>query len=273
MNQITILRPRSGFQAIDFRGLWEYRELLFTLAGRDIRVRYKQTALGVSWVILVPLIAAGIFAFVFGKVAKLDSGGVPYFAFAYAGLMCWNFFTSTLTRASDSLVGNRELITKIYFPRLILPLSGIPSAFLDFSVAAIIMIIIMFAYGIEPHGGLLLLPLWLAILLMLATGIGIWSSALAVNYRDIKYIVPVMIQMLLFASPIAYASNAVPMEFQTYYYLNPIAGLMDAIRWSIFGTVQSNWWTVGYSASFGVIVLIVGAILFRRMEQEFADVI
>lgn len=273
MNQITILKPRSGFQAINFRDLWEYRELLFALAVRDVRVRYKQTALGVIWVVLVPLIAAGIFTFVFSKVAKMDSGGVPYFAFAYAGLMSWNLFTSTLTGANDSLIGNAHLITKIYFPRLILPLSGIPSAFLDFSVAAILMTIIMFAYDIEPHIGLLLLPLWLAILVMLATGIGLWTGALAVKYRDIKYIVPVMIQMLLFASPIAYAATAVPTEFQTYYYLNPIAGLMDAIRWSILGTTQVAWWAVGYSATFGVIVLIVGAIMFRRMEREFADVI
>ena len=272
MNPSTILRPRSGFQAINFRDLWEYRELLFTLAGRDIRVRYKQTALGVIWVVLVPVITAGIFTFVFSKVAKMDSGGVPYFAFAYAGMMSWSLFTSTLSRASDSLVTNAELISKIYFPRLILPLSVIPSAFLDFSIAAIMMIIIMIAYGIEPQIGLLLLPLWLAILVMLAMGIGLWSGALAVKYRDIKYIVPVMIQMLLFASPIAYSAKAVPMEYQTYYYLNPIAGLMDAIRWSILGT-EVNWWTVGYSATFGVIVLIVGAILFRRMEQEFADVI
>ena len=135
------------------------------------------------------------------------------------------------------------------------------------------MTIIMFAYGIEPHIGLLLLPLWLAILVMLATGIGLWSGALAVKYRDIKYIVPVMIQMLLFASPIAYAAKAVPTEFQTYYYLNPIAGLMEAIRWSILGTAQVTWWAVGYSATFGVIVLIVGAIMFRMMEREFADVI
>jgi len=273
MNQITILRPRSGFQAVNFRELWEYRELLFTLAGKDVRVRYKQTVLGVAWVVLLPLLAAGIFTFVFGKVAKMDSGGVPYFAFSYAGLMCWNLFTSTLNRATVSLVGNAHLVTKIYFPRLILPLSGIPSAFLDFSVAAVLMAIIMFAYGIEANLGLLLLPLWLAILLMLATGIGLWSGALAVKYRDINLIVPVMVQFLLFASPVAYAGQAVPTQFQTYYYLNPIAGLMDAIRWSILGTAGVKWWTIGYSATFGVIVLIVGAIMFRRMEREFADVI
>jgi lipopolysaccharide transport system permease protein len=273
MTQTTILKPRSGFQAIKFRELWEYRELLFTLAGRDVRVRYKQTVLGLAWVILQPLIAAGIFAFVFGTVAKMDSGGVPYLAFAYAGMMCWSLFASTLTRATVSLVGNAHLVTKIYFPRLILPLSGIPSAFLDFSIAAMLMTIIMFAYGIEPHGGLLLLPLWLAILLMLATGIGLWCGALAVKYRDINLIVPVASQLVLFASPVAYTGQAVPMRFQAYFYLNPIAGLMDAIRWSILGTGQFTWWTVAYSAAFGVIVLIVGAIMFRRMEREFADVI
>jgi len=273
MNQRTILKPRSGFQAVNFRELWEYRELLLTLAGRDVRVRYKQTVLGVIWVVIQPLLAAGIFTFVFGKVAKMDSGGVPYFAFSYAGLMCWNLFTSTLIRANGSLVDNAHLVTKIYFPRLVLPLSAIPAALLDFSVAATLMALIMLAYGIEPHMGLLLLPVWLAILLMLATGIGLWSGALAVKYRDINLIVPVAIQLLLFASPIAYTATAVPTQFQTYYYLNPIAGLMDAIRWSVLGTAQANWWTVGYSATFGVIVLFVGAIMFRRMEREFADVI
>jgi lipopolysaccharide transport system permease protein len=273
MDQTTIITLKSGYQAINFRELWEYRELLFTLAGKDIRLRYKQTVLGVIWVVLQPLLAAGIFSFVFGKVAKLDSGGVPYFAFSYAGLMFWNLFTSIVSRANASLVSNSNLVTKIYFPRLILPLSGIPSALLDFSVAAILMIIIMFSYGIKPHIGLLMLPLWLAILLMLATGIGIWSGALAAKYRDINYILPVMIQLLLYASPIAYASTSVPTEFQTYYYMNPIAGPMDAIRWSILGTTQDSWWAVGYSAILGVIVLIVGAIMFRRMEREFADVI
>ena len=273
MDQKTTLTLRPGINAINFRELWEYRELLFALAGRDIRLRYKQTVLGVIWVVLQPLLAAGIFTFVFGKVAKMDSGGVPYFAFSYAGLMCWNLFTSTVTRANGSLVSNAHLVTKIYFPRLILPLSGVPSALLDFSIAAILMTIIMFAYGIEPRISLLLLPLWLAILLMLAMGIGLWSGALAVKYRDINYILPVVIQMLLFASPIAYAAKAVPTGFQTYYYLNPIAGLMDAIRWSILGTTQDTWWAIGYSAIFGVIVLIVGAIIFHRMEREFADVI
>jgi len=273
MNQITVLRPRSGFQTINFRELWEYRELLLALAGRDVRVRYKQTALGVTWVVLQPLLAAGIFTFVFGRLARMDSGGVPYFAFSYAALMCWNLFTNTLTRANGSLVGNSHLITKIYFPRLVLPLSGIPSAFLDFSVAAFLMAIVMLVYGIEPHIGLVLLPLWLAFLLMLAIGIGLCSGALAVKYRDINHIVPVMIQLLLFASPVAYAATAVPTRFRTYYYLNPIAGLMDAIRWSILGTGQPEWWTVGYSATIGLIVLIVGAVMFRRMEREFADVI
>ena len=273
MDQTKIIILKSGFQAANFRELWEYRELLFTLAGKDVRLRYKQTVLGVIWVVLQPLLAAGIFTFVFGKVAKMDSGGVPFFAFSYSGLMFWNLFTNIVTRANGSLVSNSHLVTKIYFPRLILPLSAIPSALLDFSVAAILMIIIMLTYGIEPRIGLLLLPLWMAILLMLAMGIGIWSGALAVKYRDINYILPVMIQMLLFASPIAYAATSVPTEFQTYYYINPIAGLMDAIRWSIFGATQDTWWAVGYSAIFGAIVLIVGTIMFRRMERGFADVI
>jgi len=273
MDRTTILTPRAGFQAINIRELWEYRELLFAFAGRDIRVRYKQTVLGVVWVVLQPLLGAGIFSFVFGKVAKMDSGGVPYFAFTYSGLMFWTLFTSTVNRANSSLVGNTHLVTKIYFPRLILPLSGIPSALLDFSVAATLMTIIMVTYGIEPRIGLLLLPIWLVILLMFATGIGLWSGALAVKYRDINYILPFAIQLLLFASPIAYAANNVPAEFQIYYYLNPIAGLMDAIRWSFFGTTQNGWWPVGYSTIFSVSVLIVGATLFRKMEREFADVI
>lgn len=273
MNQITILRPRSGFQAINFRELWEYRELLFTLAGRDVRVRYKQTYLGVTWVLLQPLLSAGIFTFVFSKVAKMDSGGVPYFAFSYSGLMCWSLFASIFARSSSILVSNSHIISKIYFPRLLLPLSVIPSSLLDFCVAAILMVIVMLAYGIEPHIGLVFFPLWLVILVTLAAGIGFWSSALAVKYRDVNYIVPVFVQFLLFASPVAYTSTAVPIEFRAYYYLNPIAGVMDAIRWSILGTGEVNWWTLSYSAIFSMITLIVGAAMFRRMEREFADVI
>lgn len=268
-----VIRASSGWAALNLKQIWLYRDLLMTLAGRDVKLRYRQTALGVVWVILQPLMAAGIFSFVFGKVAKLPSDGVPYIVFSYAGLLAWNAFNSTLTKASGVLVANSGLISKVYFPRLVLPLSTVPSTLIDFGVALGMMAVLMVIYGITPGIGILLIPLWLALILMIAVGFGLFTSALMVSYRDVQYVLPVVTQMLLYASPIAYAVSAVPENLRAYYFLNPLSGLLEAFRWSMIGRGELNWGYVAYSAAFAILIFIGGAFSFKKMERRFADVI
>jgi lipopolysaccharide transport system permease protein len=268
-----VIEPRSGWSALHLLELWQYRDLLLTLAGRDVKLRYKQTALGVLWVLLQPLLAAGIFAVVFGKVAKLPSDGLPYFLFAYAGLLGWNAFNSTLTKASACVVENAQLVSKIFFPRLILPLSTVFSTLIDFAVALALLAVMMVIYGITPTLGILLLPLWLLLLILLAVGIGLYTSALMVPYRDLRYVIPVLMQFLLYASPVAYAVSAVPQNLRFWFYLNPVSGLLEAFRWSVLGCGQLNWGAVGYASVCVVFVFIFGAYSFKKMERKFADVI
>lgn len=267
------LRASSGWVALDLGELWKYRDLLFTLAGRDLRLRYKQTALGVVWVVLQPLMAAGIFSFVFGKVAQMPSDGLPYFLFSYAGLMGWNLFSATVTKISGSLVGNAHLISKVFFPRLVLPLSSIPSVLIDFAVAAAMMAVLMVSYGVVPGWGLLLAPALLGVLLLFAAGIGLCAASLTVSYRDVAYVLPVALQILLYASPVAYAVSAVPEHLRFWYGLNPLAGLLDALRWSLLGRGTVDWLMLAYAAATSLVVLTIGVFSFKRMERRFADII
>jgi lipopolysaccharide transport system permease protein len=251
-----------------------YRDLLLTLVSRDLKLRYKQTMLGVIWVVLQPLLAAGIFAVVFGVVAGLEApGNLPYFVFSYAGLLAWNLFGNVLTRTSGSLVGNAHLISKVFFPRLILPLASTGSALVDFAVAGGLMVVLMFLFGIFPSWPFLLLPLWGTLLLALALGIGLCASALAVSYRDINYILPVFTQMLLYATPVAYALENVPEKWRILFLLNPLTGLLEGFRWSLLGegAVQSP--LIITSAAISLLALSAGAFSFKRMERKFADVI
>ena len=269
----TKIRSTSGWRALDLRQIWLFRDLLTTLAERDIKLRYRQTALGVAWVVLQPLLAAGIFSFVFGRVAGLSSDGIPYFIFAYAGLLAWTAFSSTVTKASSCLVGNAQLVSKVYFPRLILPLSTIFSTLIDFGVALGMMAVLMVSYGVRPTLGLLFLPVCLLLILMLALGVGLYASALMVTYRDVQYILPVLIQFFMYASPVAYAVSQVPAHFHTLYFLNPLSGLFEAFRWCFFGNGDVGVSHLLYSAAFAVAVFVGGALSFRKMERQFADVI
>jgi lipopolysaccharide transport system permease protein len=268
-----VIEPKSGWSALDLAELWRFRDLLFTLGQRDLKLRYKQTALGVVWVILQPLLAAGVFAFVFGKVARLPSEGVPYFLFSYAGLLGWNLFANTLTKTSGCLIGNSHLISKVFFPRLVLPLSTIPSTLVDFGVAMAMMVVMMFLYQVNPGVGLLLLPVWMGMLLAIAMGIGLITSSLAVSYRDVNYILPVLVQILLYASPVAYAVSAVPEHLQKWYYLNPLAGVLEAFRWSLIGTSAPRLLGLLVTAVGAVAILTLGLFMFKKMERQFADVI
>ena len=267
------IRPASGWQALNLLQIWQYRDLLLALASRDVKLRYKQTALGAIWVVFQPLLAAGIFSFVFGKVANLSSDGVPYFIFSYVGLLAWNVFANTLTKVSGSLVGNAHLISKVFFPRLVLPISTVFSTLIDFSVAFTMLLVLLPIYKIAPTWNLLLLPIWLLLVLLLAMGAGLFTSALMVSYRDVQYILPVLTQFLLYGSPIAYAVSAVPQHLQFYYLFNPLSSLLEGFRWSVLGQGELHFGFVAYGASFAVMAFVIGAFAFKRMERKFADVI
>ena len=267
------IEPSKGWVALDVREIWNFRDLLSTLARRDLKLRYKQTALGVIWVVLQPLMAAGVFAFVFGTVAKLPSGGVPYLVFSFAGLLGWNFFNNVLTKVGGCLVGNSALISKVYFPRLILPLSNIGSCLVDFLVAGAVMVILLAVYRIAPSAAVLLLPVWLLILAGVAMGIGLCTAALAVSYRDIQYILPVFTNILLYASPVAYSVSAVPERVRWAYELNPLTPPMEAMRASLLGTALPSAQSLVISAGIAGALLLAGLYSFKRMERSFADVI
>ena len=268
-----VIEPPSGWQAMHLGEIWQFRDLLFSLAGRDLKLRYKQTALGVVWVVLQPLMAAGVFSLVFGKIAKLPTDGVPYFIFSYTGLLGWNLFNNILTRSSTCLVGNSHLISKVFFPRLVLPMSQVCSALVDFGVATAMLVVLMFIYHVTPGWGLLLLPVWMLMLMMLSLGVGMLAAAMTVSYRDVQYILPVAVNILQFLSPIAYAASAVPASMKLYYHLNPLSGVLEIFRWSILHTTAPASWTVIYSAAFSIAVLWIGAASFKQMERKFADVI
>lgn len=267
------IRASPRWAALNLRELWQYRDLLLTLAERDVKLRYRQTALGVVWVILQPLLGALIFAFVFGRVANLSGGGVPYIVFAYAGLLGWNAFNSTLTKASSCIVGNAHLVSKVFFPRLILPLSTVLSTLIDFIVAMSVMVVLLTIYGITPGWGILLLPAWLSLLVLFAVGMGLYTSALMVSYRDLQYAIPVLVQFLLYASPVAYSVSEVPQTMRWAYSLNPLVGLLEAFRWSLLGVGQPQWSLVAYSSMAVLATFVLGAIAFKRMERKFSDVI
>lgn len=272
------IRPGKGWAVLNLRELWQFRDLLTTLAARDVKLRYRQTALGAIWVILQPLLAAGIFSFVFGTVAGLKSeNGVPYFVFSYAGLLGWNVFSSTLTKVSVCLVGNAQLVSKVFFPRLVLPLATIFATLVDFGVALLMLIVLMLVYHVAPTLHLLLLPVWLLLALMLAMGIGMYTSALMVSYRDVQYVLPVATQFMLYASPVAYSlaqvTTRVSPALRAFYQLNPLAGLLEGFRWSLIGAGVLSWGNMLYTALFALAAFVGGAYSFKRMERRFADVI
>jgi lipopolysaccharide transport system permease protein len=260
------------------RDVAHHRDLIRVLAGREIKLRYRQTALGVTWVLLGPLLSAGILGFVFGKVAKLPTDTIPFFIFSYAGLAVWGLFSTSTTRGTSAYVSNAALVSRIYFPRVILPMSNVMSVLLDFGVSLVVLLILLFTNDLLPTWTFLVLPVWLFLFLALAQGIGGLLGSMAVRYRDIPQVTPVVLQLMLYASPIAYAASAVPEEYQNWYYLNPLASLFDAARWSFFGGASSppdlpaTGWLV-YSVAFCLITFAVGIITLERMEGRFADVI
>jgi len=244
---------------------------------RDVKLVYKQTLLGVLWVVLQPLIGAGIFTFVFGMLADMPTGDLPYFVFAFAGMLGWTLFSTTLNGASTVMVTNAHLVSKIYFPRLILPLSSAFQPVVNFGVGLALMLVLLLIYQIAPGWQLALLPVATGLLLMFALGIGFWCSSIMVSYRDLRFVIPVAVQFLLYASPVGYSLAAinekVPVKYQTAYMLNPLASLTEFFRWTILGEGTLNVGWLSYSIAASIIVFIAGAFAFRRAERGFADVI
>jgi lipopolysaccharide transport system permease protein len=265
--------PSRGWVNLGLGELWTHRELLFFLTWREIKVRYKQTALGVGWAVLQPLFAMLIFSLFFGRLGKLPSDGIPYPLFVFAGLVPWNFFSNALTSSSNSLVNSAHLISKIYFPRLALPLSSILSGLVDFALAFGLLLVIMAYYRVAPSWNVLWLPLLVLLAAVTALGVGLWLSALNVEFRDIKHTLPFLSQMWMFATPIAYPSSMLPAKWRTLYGLNPMVGVVEGFRWALLGTELRPGRIMMASAVASLCILISGAYYFRRMERTFADVV
>lgn len=272
---LRTLRPTTGWVSLDLHELADFRDLLLELARRDVKLRYRQTALGVAWVVLQPLAAAGVLNFAFGIVAGARPPGGSYFLFTFVGLLAWNLFSLTLSKTSLSLVGNSYLVSKVYFPRLILPLSGTLSTLLDFGVALCVYLALLAFSGFSPAPLIVLLPIWIGLIFCLALGAGFIAAALTVNYRDIQHILPIVVPFLLYASPVAYDVTQIPATYQTAFYLvNPLAALIAGLRASLLpGSALPPVVFVVWSAVLAIVLFLFGAAVFKRTERSFADVV
>ena len=269
--EIVIESGSAGFQ-LGLQDLWHYRELLYFLIWRDIKIRYKQTLLGAGWAIIQPLFAMLLFTLFFGRLARIPSDGVPYPLFAYAGLLPWTFFANALTNSGNSLVGSSSLITKVYFPRVIIPAAAVLAGLLDFVIAFLLLIPMLIYYRIAVTWNLLLLPVFVCLAIFLALGVGMWLSALNVKYRDIRYALPFLIQLWLFASPVIYPVSIMPERWRWVLALNPMTGIIEGFRASLFGGKLDTLTTLT-SAALTIVILIVSFVAFRRVEDGFADIV
>jgi lipopolysaccharide transport system permease protein len=274
---MTVIAPAKGVRGLDLQAVWAYRELLYFLVWRDIKVRYKQTLLGVVWVILQPLASMIIFSVLFGVLLQVDSGEVPYPVFAFAGLLPWSYFSQALTRSSTSVVNSSHLVTKIYFPRLVIPLSGILSSLVDFGIAFCVLAGLMVVYGIVPTTSLVVLPALILLAMVTALGFGLWLSALNVRYRDVNYLVPFMIQIWMYLTPVVYGSDLIPERYRFLLSLNPMTGVVEGFRWALLGPSAVGGYLsaplIGISVAISLMVLVSGAFFFRSTEQLFADIV
>jgi lipopolysaccharide transport system permease protein len=267
------IQPSHGWVSLQLKELWDYRELLYFLVWRDIKVRYKQTALGAGWAIIQPMFTMLVFSLFFGRLAKVPSDGIPYPIFSYAALVPWTFFAQGLSQSSDSLVGSSNLIKKIYFPRLAIPIGTVCAGMVDFALAFGVLIMMCMWYHMRLSVRILYLPAFVALALITALGVGLWLSAFNVKYRDVKYVVPFFTQVWMFATPIAYPSSLLSEKWRLVYGLNPMAGVVEAFRWALLGTKTAPGAMILISYVAAIAILIGGAYYFRRMEKTFADVV
>ena len=268
---VTVIRPSRGWVPIDFRELWLYRELLFFLTWRDLKVRYKQTALGALWAILQPVLSMAVFSLFFGRLAKVPSDGIPYPLFALSGLIPWQLFAYALTQSSNSVVANKNLISKVYFPRLIVPLAAVMSGLVDFSIAFVVLLVMFIVYGFVPSPALVMIPLAIILTIVSALAVGLWLSALNVRYRDVQYTIPFLTQFWMLVTPIAYSTSLIPERFRIVYGLNPMAGVVECFRWGLFGQHAGSLSLIGLSSLMVVLAFLGGLAYFRRVEKTFAD--
>lgn len=271
--QIVEIRPDRGWLDLDLGAVWRYRELLVVLMMRDIQVLYKQALLGAAWAILQPLFAVAIFTIVFGYFARMPSEGIPYPIFAFAGVLPWTYFAEAVRRSGTGLVTDAELVRKVYFPRLIMPLANVISPLLDFCIAFVVLLIMMAIYGIAPSAKILLVIPLMMISALLALSIGLWLGPINVRFRDIKHTLPFIIQIWMYASPIVYPLSMVPEQWQGLYSLNPMVGVIEGFRWAVFDQGEPNFGALAISGTVIVLLLAGGLVFFRRMERTFADVI
>ncbi len=268
---VVMIRPTNWGLAASLRDLWEYRELLYFLVWRDIKLRYKQTALGAAWAILQPFLSMVVFSILFGRLARIPSDGLPYPVFAYAALLPWQFFAHALTESSNSLVSNQALITKVYFPRLAIPMATVLAGVMDFAVAFVILLALMFYYGIAPTMAALTLPLFLLLAILTALAVSLWLSVLNVKYRDVRYTVPFLTQFWMFASPVVYPSTLIPGQWRLLYGLNPMVGVIDGFRWALLGKGEGPGWMLVVSVLAVLLLLVGGLFYFASAERTFAD--
>ena len=268
-----VIRPSRGWVPLRLADLWEYRELLYFLVWRDIKVRYKQTLLGAAWAIIQPFFTMVVFSVFFGRLAGMPSDGLPYPIFTYCALLPWQLFAYALAVSGNSLVANERLITKVYFPRLVIPLSGVLAGLIDFGIAFLVLLGMMLYYGIIPTAAVITLPLFLLLALATALGVGLWLSALNVQYRDVRHTIPFLTQFWLFTTPIAYPASLVPEHWRALVGLNPMAGVVEGFRWALLGTSQAPGPLLAVSVLVVLAMLVSGLYYFRRMEKTFADVV
>ena len=270
---LVTIQPSKPWVGLQLRDLWSYRELLYFLTWRDVKVRYKQTLLGAAWAILQPLLTMLIFTLLFGRLVGIKSDGIPYPIFAYAGLLIWTFFANAVTNSGNSLVGSANLITKIYFPRMIIPGAAVAAGLVDLAIAFLIQILLMIYYHVPTSSAILMIPVLILLTTLLALGIGMWLSALNVNYRDIRYAIPFLVQLWMFASPVIYPESMLQGKLKYVLRLNPLTGIIENFRVALFGHTNFDWNSLGISTAITLIVLISSAYSFRRMERCFADIV
>jgi len=270
---VLMIRPSQGWVAIKFRELWKYRELIYFFVWRDIKVRYKQTVLGAAWAIIQPVCTMIVFSIFFGRLAKVPSDGIPYPIFSYCALLPWDYFAGAMGRASSSMIDSSNLIKKIYFPRLVVPLSAVTSGLIDFAIAFTVLIAMMFYYGIVPKLTLLWFPAFMLMAIATALGVGLWLSSMNVKYRDIRYVIPFLTQLWFFITPVVYPSSLLSGFWRIIYGLNPMVSVVEGFRWALLGKEQPSGWMLAISAIMVIILLVSGAFYFRRMEKTFADVV
>lgn len=269
---VMTIRPTSGLARLQLQEVWRYRELLLMLVKRDIYGKYRQSALGFTWAFLPPLMQMVVFTLIFGRVAKLGPEGIPYPVFSFTALLPWTYFSRALTSSSTSLLTGRDLFSKVYFPRLILPLTGVVSTLVDFVIAFFVLLALMAWYHVVPTVEILLLPVFIAIAITTALGCGMWLTALSVKYRDVNFVTPFLVQLWMFVTPVIFAVEKIPEKFQLLLWLNPMTGVVEGFRWVLLGQSAPNWYYMSLSIVIVVIVLVSGTIYFKYMEKTFADI-